>query len=340
MYLLELAGTDDAFAAYETESAASGVSVIGGGLATARELTDLVDQLALTHRVSDLLGTAAPTIEAAESCLDAASIDRTGSVAVRARVVRGSIDVSTRAVERALGSILVDRGFTVDLEVPDHELRVVFAGPPDPDTADAVEVDPAASEGVCALGWLTHEPDRTFTERAPTDRPFFQPGSMDPVLARALVNVAGARPGATVLDPMCGTGGILIEAGLVGARVLGVDALEKMATGTRENLATLVGEDFDVCRGDATSLPFKDDAVDSVVFDAPYGRQTKITGETLESLVGDALAEARRLAPWAVIVGDRPWDDVAERAGWQVVARFERRVHRSLDRFVLVLERA
>ena len=339
MYLLELAGTDDAFAAYEAGSAASDVSIVGGGLATAGAITDRVSQLALTHRVSELVGTTDPTIDSAGEFLAETSFDRTGSVAVRARDVRSATGISTQAVERELGSLLVDRGFTVDLENPDHELRAVFAGPPSVTVGDAVGVTPRAEESICALGWLVDEPDRRFTERAPTDRPFFQPGSMDPTLARALVNVAGARPGATILDPMCGTGGLLIEAGLVGADALGADALPKMVHGTRENLTALVGDGFDVCRGDARRLPFRDDAVDAIVFDAPYGRQTKVTGDDLASLLGDALREAWRLAPRAVVVGDRSWDSVATDAGWTVGAHFERRVHRSLDRHVLVLER-
>ncbi|MFB6201618.1 MAG: methyltransferase domain-containing protein [Halorhabdus sp.] len=339
MYLLEFVGTDDAFAGYEAERVASGVSVIGGGLATASAIGPGIENLALTHRVSELVGTTAPSIRRARSALAEATIDRDGSVAVRARDIRGEIGVSTQAVERELGAVLVDRGLTVDLENPDNELRVAFAGPPSDGVDEVIDVAPQATRGVCAMGWLAHEPDREFTERAPTDRPFFQPGSMDPVLARALVNAAGARPGRTVLDPMCGTGGLLIEAGLVGARPLGVDALEKMVTGTKTNLTARLGRSFDVCRGDARRLPFRDNVADAVVFDAPYGRQTRITGDGLASLVADALGEARRLAPRAVVVGDQSWSAVAKEAGWTVDAHFQRRVHRSLDRHIVVLER-
>jgi len=138
---------------------------------------------------------------------------------------------------------------------------------------------------------------------------------------------------------MCGTGGILLEAGLVGARVLGVDAQQKMVRGSRENLADGLDGDWLVARGDARSLPVADDAVDAVVFDAPYGRQSKIEGD-LHSLVQDALAEARRVASRCVVVGDRPWAQPAHEAGWTTEAAFDRRVHRSLTRYVLVLRRA
>ena len=53
--------------------------------------------------------------------------------------------------------------------------------------------------------------------------------------------------------------------------------------------------------------------------------------------MADALVEARRIAPRAVVVGDRSWADAADAAGWTVDATFTRRVHGSLDRHVLVL---
>ncbi|MFB6151591.1 MAG: methyltransferase domain-containing protein [Haloarculaceae archaeon] len=365
MYVLELAGKHDAFAACEAESAASDVCVVAAGLATARGLTDRAPNLAFTHRASALVGTTDPSVESARALLEAASLDREGSVAVRAVDVRSTAGVDTQRAERELGSVLVDRGFAVDLDDPDHELRALFAGPPGAESVaaggpaggsagdgardaacesagDGAGDAPDGEAGRCALGWLATETDRGYEQRRPTDRPFFQPGSMDPMLARALVNVAGARPGRTVLDPMCGTGGVLIEAGLVGARVVGLDAQRKMVRGTRANLRDALGADgaFDVCRGDARRPPIPADAVDAIVFDAPYGRQSKIEGGTLTDLVGDALGAARDLAPRAVVVGDRSWEAAAEDAGWTVERRFERRVHRSLVRHVHVLERA
>ena len=329
MYFLELAGEadDEAFAALEAErAAASAVERVAPGLATARGVrVDRVPTLAYTRHVSELVGQSEAMVADAAAILTAASFDRTGSVAVRARNVRGTADVSTSDAERELGGVLVDRGFDVDLDDPDHELRVCFA------------------DDACLLGWAIAERDAAFGSRAPTDRPFFQPGSMAPMDARAYVNLAAGRslPDATVLDPMCGTGGLLIEAGLVGARAVGSDAQSKMARGAAENLAHYLPRSrWDVVRGDATELPVVDDAVDAVVFDAPYGRQSKIAGHELADLVGGALSEAARVAPSCVLVADRSWEEKAREAGWEVSAHFERRVHRSLVRHVHVLDRA
>jgi tRNA (guanine10-N2)-dimethyltransferase len=321
VYLLELAGDDDRFAAREAASRCSDVDLLAPGVATTRGVRHPAS-LAYTRRVCRLIGTCDPAAEDAVALLEAAAFDEvSGSVAVRARDVRGRTGVDTRAAERRLGSVLVDRGFDVDLDDPDRTLVALFS-----ETA--------------ALGWLAAESRRDFGDRRPTDKPFFQPGSMDPMDARALANIAGAAPGARLLDPMCGTGGILVEAGLAGADVVGIDAQRKMAEGARRNLRYYLDDsavDYEVVRGDATRLPFAADSFDGVVFDAPYGRQSKIEGVTLEGLVGDALGEVRRVAARAVVVGDRPWDEAAEAAGWTVESRFGRRVHGSLTRFVLVL---
>lgn len=320
MYLLEFAGEDDAFAAREAASTCDAVAPLATGLATARAVARVRD-LAYTRTASELIGTTEPNVESARALLDAGSVDREqrpGTVRVRACDVRGSTGVSTAATERALGDVLVERGFGVDLESPDHELRAVF------------------SDDVCAVGWRVAASTRDFGSRDPGCRPFFQPGSMSPMLARALVNLAGAGPDSRILDPMCGTGGTLIEAGLVGAAVVGSDAQWKMVRGATENLAW-AGVDGDVVRANARGLPFADGAFDGCVFDAPYGRQSKVVGD-LRDLVTDALAEARRVAPRCVLVADRDWRDAAEHAGWTVESAFERRVHRSLTRHVLVLD--
>lgn len=319
MYVLELGGADDAFAAAEARAAATDVRVAAPGIGLASDVDrERFRGLAYTHRAGEHIATTDGGIDAAVDALREADIPREGSVAVRARNVRNTTDIDTQQAERDLGGVLVDAGFDVDLDDPDHELRALFA------------------DDSCFLAWLAAESVRDFGERKPTDRPFFQPGSMDPLLARALCNLAQVQSGDVVVDPMCGTGGVLIEAGLLGARPVGTDAQQKMVAGARENLAAYV-PDFDVARADATRLPLRDDAADAVVFDAPYGRQSKVETHDLADLVAGALAEARRVTDRCVLVADRDWREEATAAGWTVAERFERRVHRSLTRYVLVL---
>ncbi|ELZ02890.1 RNA methylase [Natrialba chahannaoensis JCM 10990] len=366
MYFLELGGEDDAFAAREAASAASDVRRIAPGLAVARGIKPKrVRGLAYTHRASELLGRTGTDLASARALLEAAVLERDPSettVAVRATDVHGATGIDTAQTERELGQVLVDRGFGVDLDDPDRVLRAVFsAGSTATDEATTTQSEGVGrsednngdtntdtGDGVCALGWLAAESIRDFGTRAPTDKPFFQPGSMDPLLARAVANIAGARLGRTLLDPMCGTGGVLVEAGLVGADVIGTDAQAKMVEGAQKNLSHFLDRDepsptgvergvWHVGRGDGTRLPLADDAVDGVVFDAPYGRQSKIDTHRLEDLVAGALSEARRVASRAVVIADRSWEREASEAGWELESTFERRVHRSLTRYVLIL---
>ena len=321
MYVLELGGEDDAFAAAEAAAAANGVHIVAPGIAIASKVDrDRFAVLAYSHRASELVARAAGTVDASVRALETAEIGRSGSIAVRARDVRGTSGADTQRAERRLGQSLVDRGFAVDLDDPDHVLVALFAG-------DAA-----------FLGWEVARSEREYGDRAPTDRPFFQPGSMDPLLARAVVNLAGVEPGDVVLDPMCGTGGLLIEAGIVGGRTLGFDAQRKMVAGARRNLEAFLETAPALGLADATALPLRDGCVDAVVFDAPYGRQSKIETHSLEDLVAGALADARRVGDRAVVVADREYVTIAERAGWTVTAVYERRVHRSLTRYVHILE--
>lgn len=362
MYVLELAGEADAFAASEARTAAAGVEIVGPGVAVADRVEPAgVERLAYTRRASALLGRGEPTVAAAREIVVESAVgpsereaSRPETVAVRARAAR-EVDAPTRETERAVGGVLVDRGWTVDLDAPDRTLVVVF------------------TEDECLVGWAVAASRRGYGERAPTKRPFFQPGSMDPLDARACVNLAGAgrgrlddgagAGGATTsesvtgesavsattasgssddgglfVDPMCGTGGLLIEAGLAGSDVVGIDRQSKMVRGTRENLAAYV-DGGSVVRGDATQLPVATDAASGVAFDAPYGRQSKIAGHDLRSLVAGALEEGARIAPRGVLVADRSYQGAARDAGWTVRRVFERRVHRSLVRHVHLLRR-
>lgn len=316
MYALELVGEADAFACYEAAALISGVRRLAPGLALSPTAPSTLDRLAYTRYVTDVVAVTGPTMTETESALVAAEIDRRGTAAVRARSIRGT-SMDTQEIERRLGRILVDRGFDIDLEDPMHELRVIFAGE------------------IAVLGWLVVEPGDDFAGRRPTDRPFFQPGGMSPRLARSLVNIAGVSPGDRLLDPMCGTGGVLIEAGRMGITPIGGDTQVRMVMGTRENLAMFVDtHEGGVFRGDATSLPVADEVIDAVVLDVPYGRQSPITGTDRDSLVIDALTEASRLAESAVIVADRSLAKEVRSAGWRLRGHFSRRVHRSLVRHI------
>jgi len=78
--------------------------------------------------------------------------------------------------------------------------------------------------------------------------------------AEVVVGAAAPSPGAELLDVACGTGNASARAVAAGARVTGVDLAERLLGVARERVpeATFV-------TGDATALPFDDDAFDGAV---------------------------------------------------------------------------
>ena len=80
-------------------------------------------------------------------------------------------------------------------------------------------------------------------------------------MAAHLVDAAGVEPGDRVLDVACGTGNVAITAARRGADVTGLDITPAMLDDGHEN-AQVAGVDVDWQEGDATDLPFPDDAFD------------------------------------------------------------------------------
>lgn len=277
----------------------------------------LLSRLALTHRVYEYIAESPATDGAVDAMVSGASLAPAGTFAIRVKKVEGAaLGTPVPALERRLGGLISGR---VSLSAPDVTYGLV------------------CSRDRCFLGRLLCEPDRrSIDARRPISRPFFHPGVMMPRMARALVNLSGVEPGEVLVDPFAGTGGILIESALLGVRSIGLDADPLMLQGARRNLASA-----DVVFADAAHLPLRSGSVDTVVSDLPYGQSVQIRGDSLDRLYDQSLAEvARVLRPGrrAVIVTHRPIDTIASRH-LRVLERFEQRVHRSLTRRILVLQR-
>lgn len=274
-------------------------------------------RLALTHRVFEYIADAPATDDAVDAMVRGADLVPEGTYVVRVKKVEGTaLETPELVLERRLGALVTGR---VSLSAPDVTYGLVCSG------------------DRCFLGRLLFEPDRrSIDARRPFSRPFFHPGVMMPRMARALVNLSDVEPGEVLVDPFTGTGGTLIEAALLGVRSLGLDVDPLMLRGARQNLPRA-----DVALADAAHLPLRSSSIDAVVSDLPYGQSVQIRGDTLERLYDESLTEvARVLKPGrrAVIVTHRPIDAIAARH-LAVVDRFEQRVHRSLTRRILVLQR-
>lgn len=126
-------------------------------------------------------------------------------------------------------------------------------------------------------GKLLFENKEDFAERRAHLRPEHHPSSMHPKLARALINLTGIKNG-KLYDPFCGSGGILIEAGLTGLTPVGYDIDEEMLRKARKNLEFYKIKKFQTKKQNATKIKHK---IDFLATDVPYGRGTKKVGEDL-----------------------------------------------------------
>ena len=229
-----------------------------------------------------------------------------------------AIRCSRREVKVRLGKLLVDRGLTVDLDTPQREVYCVNVG------------DRLFSCINLAL-------ERDFGDRVPKKRPFFHPTSLHPKTARLLVNLARVKPGDRVLDPFCGTCGILIEAGLMGLKTQGFDVDEGMVAGCRRNLG-FYGLEGEVDEGNALDLDKL--KVDAIVSDLPYGRSSYLTDRNLDSFYLRFMDKASRLVrKEGYIVCVLPMDLDIDVSGLMLLDKFKIYIHKSLTRRVYVFRR-
>ena len=101
------------------------------------------------------------------------------------------------------------------------------------------------------------------------------PGSLKSTVAAAMLWLAGVKPAASVLDPCCGAGTILLEAARWGATAQGgdIDPAAVAASYTNAQHAQLA---VAVQTWDAHALPLADQSVDHVVSNLPWGRQVQV----------------------------------------------------------------
>ncbi len=182
---------------------------------------------------------------------------------------------------------------------------------------------------------------REFRARRAPMRPFFSPISIDPRHARFMVNISGTEEGETILDPFCGTGGILLEAGLLGRKVLGNDWSLQMSTGAKLNLKYFGVRDYRISNEDFLKMEISE-PVGAIVTDFPYGKNSRLSEKNLESLYGQSFSKFHQILPAGkvavVVVSERGKLDLAKEY-FEVVKVFEFRVHRSLTRYFAVLRR-
>lgn len=186
-----------------------------------------------------------PLPELAEGASFRVSCDRHGSQAF-----------TSPDVERAAGAALVERfGAPVDLTGFQVQVRVDIA---DDRCAIAVQLTRQA---------LSHRFDRLFGPRV----------ALKPNVAYACLRLGGLAAGTRrLLDPFCGSGTLLAEAGRVlpATELWGMDQQERAVAGTRTNLeAAGLADRVNLVQGDARRIgeQFPPGHFDAIVTNPPFG---------------------------------------------------------------------
>jgi tRNA (guanine10-N2)-dimethyltransferase len=293
---------------------------------TDADVSILAHRLALTHQILEFIFQCKAEEEAILLAADAADIRLKVDERFLVRVKKiGEPGRIGSLFEKRLGAVLWSKGYPVNLEKPDVVFRAIITG------------------GVCIFGKLIARIDRAqYEERAPLKKPFFLPGVLMPRISRAIVNMSRIRDG-YMLDPMSGTGGILVEAGLISdsIRVIGSDIQKKMVYGTRWNLRYYF-KNYDVIRQDSLNMGIRSNSIDAMVTDFPYGQSTPIMGATLEEFHKGTLGEMfRALKPGrhAVVVYREGMEKLLREAGFNVIETHEQYIHRSLTRHIALVQK-
>ncbi|BDC36161.1 MAG: hypothetical protein EF806_02630 [Candidatus Methanoliparum thermophilum] len=246
------------------------------------------------------------------------------SLRVRCKKVEKS-DKICLELERRVGRIFKNKGFKINLTNPDIEIRIILC----------------KNKAIIGRKITSYEDLEKISYK---DLPFFYPGIIKPKYSRVFVNLCALKEGEILLDPMCGTGSMLIEGILMNLKAIGSDIRKKVVKGAIQNLnfvsniGRVLQPKYHFIVADSRYLPFKDKTIDGVVVDMPYGRSSPIFGKSMKELYQKSLEELYRVSRGrCVIVSRDNISDLAESIGFKRVGYYEQRVHGSLVRKILVV---
>lgn len=262
-----------------------------------------------------------------EDLLQQIKSEKVEDMAVECWRHEGKIPVATKDIERQVGGLFHDKGSTFNLENPKRRFGIVLDN----------------SAGYVAWGWMIGQgPGKHgWSAMRANKRPFFRPVSLEPRLARAAVNIAAGVSEGYVVDPMCGTGGILIESALTGRPTLGIDFDPVMVEGCQQNI-DWAEVNAEVKRGDATRFELPKNLA-AVVVDPPYGRNSPSDEKLIEDMLTNILAQdadSKLVAILPVEPGSENLDEEISTniklPGYRIEAAFGIPVHKSLGRVMII----
>ncbi|MGQ4833343.1 MAG: methyltransferase domain-containing protein [Candidatus Asgardarchaeia archaeon] len=150
-------------------------------------------------------------------------------------------------------------------------------------------------KGIAIGKWITRTARKEVIKSGPAIRPIKHSSTMNPIHARVLVNLSQVRESEILLDPFCGSGGILIEGRGINVNLIGIDINPKMLRGAIKNFHFFNLKNYELIRGNALKLPFRDSFIDAIATDPPYGKAASTHGLNFKVLLSNFLEEAERV---------------------------------------------
>lgn len=184
---------------------------------------------------------------------------------------------------------------------------------------------------VCLLNKKIEQSE--FENRRAHLRPEMHPSSLHPRLARAMINLTGIKKG-TITDPFCGTGGILIEAGLLNFNAEGYDIEQPILDMAEKNLNEFKIK-HSLSKKDATTIKKK---LTYVVSDLPYAKATKT--QDLNSLYSKFFEVLKKQMQKKAVLGLPDFIDnkkLIKNAGLKVEKEFTIYIHKSLSKKIFII---
>ncbi len=176
--------------------------------------------------------------------------------------------------------------------------------------------------------------EEKFDERRAHLRPELLPTSLHPRLARCVINLTGIKGNETLLDLFCGTGGILIEAAIIGLNASGSDINPDITGKCQENLKSFKLK-LNIKTQDATKIKQK---FDYIVTDLPYGKNTgKMELERLYTAFLSNLKKIMKKRAVVIFPDSINYEKLIKKAKLKIEHEFSYYIHKSMTKKITLL---
>ncbi|NPA70531.1 MAG: hypothetical protein GXO26_06950 [Crenarchaeota archaeon] len=158
---------------------------------------------------------------------------------------------------------------------------------------------------------------------------------LEVLLSRILLNLSKVKENDKVLDPFSGVGGILFEAKMLGAHVVGIDIVSQYLKTQKINL----GDSDQILSDSSTVIPIRSGSFNAVVSDPPYSKLSVIDVDldllyrNLARICERVLKKGCRVA--VSYISSISLEDYLEEEGLEIVCLGYQQVHKTLIRKIV-----